>query len=189
MGAACQVCRHPRLVDIHAALLSGTPRRRVARLYGLDRNAVDRHWWQHMPADMRAAAASAGGGPVSMEVLDGRVLLGQAAEVYERAVDLLDRLEQQMSRPGARVDTRSVVAALREQRQALETLAKLNYLVADRPTAMEEVERPEIDAAIVRALEARGVEVVGDRDGDRGAPEGKANRPAQEPRALLANND
>lgn len=162
MGVACQVCRHPRLVDIHAALLSGTPRRRVARTFGVDRNAVDRHWWQHMPDDMRAAAASAGGGPVSMEVLDGRVLLGQAAEIYERAVDLLDRLEEQMSRPGAKVDTRSVVAALREQRQALETLAKINYLVADRPVRMDEAPRPEIDAAILRALEARGVTVEPD---------------------------
>jgi hypothetical protein len=155
MGRACQVCRHPRLTDIHEALLSGVPRREVARRFGLERSAVDRHFKMHIPDAVRAAAQQAG--PVRMSVIDGGVLLGQAAEVYERAVDLFDRLEEQLS-TGA-VDTRSVVAALREQRQALETLAKLNYVVADRPQAPEKVEAPAIDAAIVAALEARRIAV------------------------------
>lgn len=96
-----------------------------------------------------------------MLALDGAVLLGLAAEQYERASTLLDRMEAKMSEPLAKVDARSVVAALREVRQSVETLAKLSFAVQDRPGKPDALEAPELDAAIRRALEARDV-TVGD---------------------------
>lgn len=163
-GSRCQVCTSPDLVAIHEQLLLGAPRRRVARVFGLSHDAMDRHWWKHMPAAMKAAAARATDerGPMSMQALDGEVLLGLAGEQYERSVALLDRLEDQMSVKGARVDARSIVAALREVRQSVETLGKLSFAVQDRPGKPEALEAPAIDAAIRRALETRDVIVTDD---------------------------
>lgn len=161
MPPRCQVCVSPALADIHAALLSGIPRRRVARTFGLSHDAIDRHWAKHIPDAMRAAAAIAAdaAGPVSMQALDGAVLLGLAAEQYERSTTLLDRLEADMSVKGKAVDSRSVVAALREVRQSVETLAKLSFAVQDRPGKPDALEAPELDAAIRRALVARDVDI------------------------------
>lgn len=167
MGNRCQVCASPDVVQIHEALLAGVPRRRIARNFGLDHSAMDRHWKLHVPAQMRGASARAqdARGPTSIDALSGDVLVGLAAEQYERAESLLDRLEQQMAVPGARVDTRSVVAALREVRSSVETLAKLSFAVQDRPQRAAESESPAIDAAIMAALRARDVAV------DEPAPE------------------
>lgn len=167
MGARCQVCASVDVVAIHQALLDGTPRRRVAREYGLDHNAVDRHWAKHMPAQMRAASARAQdmGGPTRVDALNGDVLLGLAAEQYERSIALLDRLENDYAlsgKNGGKVDVRSVVAALREVRQSTETLAKLSFAVQDRPQVADETHAPAIDAAITAALLSRGVEVQAD---------------------------
>jgi hypothetical protein len=49
-----------------------------------------------------------------------------------------------------------VVRALREVRATLETLGKFFVMVEDRPRKQAASERPEIDAAIVAALVARG---------------------------------
>lgn len=137
-------------------LLTGASFRSTARAFGLDRDAVRRHFLNHMPEEMRAAAeaAQAGAGPVRLEAIEGQVLLGQAAEVYQRAIDLADLFEDKLRR-GDEIDSRSVVAALREVRQALETVAKLSFLVQDRPGRSPESEHPELDAAIVQALMAR----------------------------------
>ena len=161
MGQRCQVCIDPEVVAIHEALLSGKPRRAVAREFGLDRNAMDRHWRLHVPAQLRAAAARAEDdkGPLRIESLNGDVLLGLAAEQYERSKDLLDRLETQMSMPGAKVDVRAVVASLREVRQSVESLAKLSFSVSDRPAVPVQSTSLAIDAAIVAALERRNVVV------------------------------
>lgn len=178
MPPRCQVCASAYLADIHAALLSGTPRRRVARQFGLSHDALDRHWWKHVPDAMRAGAALAAdaAGPPSLAAIDGAVLLGLAAEQYERSTALLDRLEADMSVPGKAIDSRSVVAALREVRQSVETLAKLGFAVQDRPGKPEALEAPELDAAIRKALEARDV-VVTDAPADDSA---RAPRPVLE---------
>jgi hypothetical protein len=155
-STTCQVCRHPRLREIHERLLQGEPRRRVAIDFGLSVDAMDRHWWRHMPDDVKAAAdaARSAAGPPRLDAIEGAVLLGQAATVYERAQGLLDTLEGRLQR-GEEVDARSVVAALREVRQSLETVAKLAFAVSDRPTKPVESELPQLDAAIIEALNAR----------------------------------
>lgn len=171
------MCTSPDLVAIHEQLLSGTARRRVARVFGLSHDAMDRHWLKHVPAAMKAAAASAedAAGPITMQALDGTVLLGLAASQYERSVALLDRLEDAMSTPGAKVDTRSVVAALREVRQSVETLGKLSFSVQDRPGKPDVLEDLQLDAAIRKALESRDVKVE-----DAPVPEQRGPRPVLE---------
>jgi hypothetical protein len=160
MGARCQVCASPDLLAIHEDLLTGTPRRRVARTYGLDHSAMDRHWRLHIPAAVRGAAQRAEDStPSRVDAITGDLLLGLAADQFERARDLLDTLESKMSIPGAVIDVRAVVASLREVRQSVETLAKMSHSVEDRPQHAKASTAPSIDAAIMRALESRGVSV------------------------------
>jgi len=132
-----------------------------------------RHWKNHMPAQMKGAAARAEDekGPDRVDVVNGDVLLGLAAAQYERSKDMLDDLEQRMAMPGAIVDVRAVVASLREVRQAIETLAKLSFAVEDRPARPAASENLSIDAAIIKALEERQIHVEA-----RTAPEAPRER-------------
>jgi hypothetical protein len=157
----CSVCRHPRLRDIHEAIVAGVSHREVGRRFGLDRNAIDRHVKLHMP--QIADAGRVGGGDDGLDgldVIDGRLLLAAMVRVHEQARALLANLVLQLEVPGAKVDHRSVVAALREVRQSLESTAKLNFEVADRREGQGDGEQHEaIDQAIVRALRERDVVV------------------------------
>lgn len=158
----CAVCTHFHVREINERLLLGESRRSLAREYGINRNSIDRHWWQCIPQDVKAAAGvqASSDGEVRLDVIDGTLLLGQMARVYERAVSLLDTLEDDMATGDGKVDRRAVVAALREVRQSLVDLAKLNDNVADRQSGTEqEHEDGAIDAAILKALEARDVQV------------------------------
>ena len=173
MSPRCQVCIHPQIVQIHENILAGIPRRRVARVFGIDPSAMARHWKNHMPAQMKGAAARAEdeAGPERIDVVNGDVLLGLAAAQYERSKDMLDDLEMRMAQPGAVIDVRAVVASLREVRQAIETLAKLSFAVEDRPARPAASENLSIDAAIIKALEERQVIVeVPDRPGEYDGP-------------------
>lgn len=148
-------------------MLEGKPLAAVARMFGVDRNALIRHREKHMPDAMREAAenASYAAGPTRLQAVEGEVLLGQAAEVYEKALDTLKDLEK----PGK--DQRARVSALREVRACLEMLAKLSFAIEDRGRGkIDQTGAPAIDAAIVLALNARGIGV------DDSGPERPAER-------------
>lgn len=175
MPPRCQVCTHPKVYVIHQALLTGRPIAQAARQFGLDRNAVTRHMRNHMTDAMREAAQSAQSeaGPVRIDVIEGEVLLGQAAEVYQLALATLEDLEK----PGK--DQRARVSALREVRACLETLAKLSFLIEDRGQGrIEKTTAPGIDAAITTALEERLGMVLD------GAPSAARSEGPREPIAL-----
>jgi len=166
----CQVCRHPRVVEINGRLLAGESQAQIAREYGLSDDSVFRHWKSHIPDAIRQAADAQG--VPRLAVIEGEVLLGQAGVIYERARALLESLD----RDG--VDARARVYALREVRACLETLAKLNAHVAEQSKgAVAQAESSEIDRAIVRALEER----VGHSVNESGPPRPE---PA-EPRAIM----
>lgn len=156
MPPRCQVCAHPRLYKIHEEMLAGKPLAAIARMFGVDRNALIRHKEKHMPDAMRDAAeqARAGAGPTRLQAVEGEVLLGQAAEVYQKALDTLEDLEK----PGR--DQRARVSALREVRACLEMLAKLSFQIEDRGRGkIDQTGAPAIDAAIILALNERGIGV------------------------------
>lgn len=156
-------------------MLSGRAISAIAREFGLDRNALMRHRDAHMADAMRDAAeeARAGGEPRRLGSIEGDVLLGQAAEMYQRAMSTLQDLEV----PGQ--DQRARVSALREVRACLEFLAKLSFQVEDRGAGkITQTEAPAIDAAIIAALEARGVGV------EETAPSAARSEGPREPLAL-----
>lgn len=105
-------------------------------------------------------------------------MLGAMAETHSRALSLLDDLEAQVQAGEGRVKATAVVAALREVRQSLVDLAKLNDSERDRQARTEQTsERPDVDALILDVLAERGI-------GPGAEPEPQdVQRP--EPRALM----
>src|SRR5438093_1818030 len=56
MSRTCTVCRHGELTAIDAGLVGGTPRRELARRYGLSATAVRRHAGAHLTERLARAA-------------------------------------------------------------------------------------------------------------------------------------
>lgn len=166
MSRACSVCSHPKIKRINQELLEGRSGRSVALKYGLHPSSMQRHQTGCIADHLRAAKEQEAerNGPPRLEALEGQVLLAQSALIHERSVSILNELESRMyavdddGKP-VPVDIRAVVAALREVRASLESLAKLSFTVADRPKPQEQTERLEIDDAIMKALAERGVSV------------------------------
>lgn len=158
MSRACTVCTHPRRREIDRALLSGISRRKVAAQFDLGTSSVDRHYREHVLEDVATA-----GGILSAEPVAGQVLLAQAMVIHERAVGIMDTLEERARSEGGNTDWKNTISALREVRSSLTELAKLNWAVADRGSQQDE-ERPEIDAAIMRVLAERDITVTPEQE-------------------------
>lgn len=107
-----------------------------------------------------AANAADAGGTQGIDILDGRQLLLAMQQTMMAAVKLYEKLEGELMDETKAVDRRAVVASLREVRASIESTAKLSFAVQDRPSPPEETERGEIDAAILKALAARDIEVA-----------------------------
>jgi len=58
MSRVCTVCAHPERRAIDAAIVAGTPNRRIATQHGLSEAAVRRHAAEHLPAALVAAAGA-----------------------------------------------------------------------------------------------------------------------------------
>jgi len=56
MTRVCTVCTHQNRAAIDAALVAGTPNRRIATQHGLSEAAVRRHAAEHLPASLVTAA-------------------------------------------------------------------------------------------------------------------------------------
>lgn len=111
-----------------------------------------------MPEDVHEAASAAGaGGFEGIDVFDGRALLEAMQAQMMAAASLFTKLEADLSDEQKTVDTRAVVASLREVRASIEATAKLSFAVQDRPQPAEASDRPELDEAIVQALRARDI--------------------------------
>lgn len=87
MPRPCSTCRHENRRAIELELLSGTPRHRVARKFGLSEPAVRRHFRLHLPA-LLAHADEATRRELAMEVAAAaRQALSDVRWVAERARD------------------------------------------------------------------------------------------------------
>ncbi len=146
MARTCSVCAHPDHLAIDAALLgAGGPKRShrdLALHYGLSRAAVQRHAASHVPEVLRAVQSQAG-------LLHAETMLTELGGLYERTVRLLDRAE-------AAEDHRTVVAAIREARQVVESFAKVGLAMANHQADRDaSAGRADLDDLIERALEDR----------------------------------
>jgi transposase len=125
----CTVCTHDRRADIEAAMLEGTPNRRVAAHYGLSEQAVRRHKRDHLP-DRLLLAREAG------ETASADNLLSQLRDLHARTLAVLGETE-------AARDHQTALRAISEARRNLELLARLTELLGP-----ETVVNVQIDARV-----------------------------------------
>src|SRR5829696_7478950 len=111
MAQACTVCTHPDAVLINEALIiEKVSNRSVAKQYGVDHNAVQRHR-KHVPQLLVKASQA-------MEVAQADDLLDQVRDLQRRALSILDKAE-------AADELRTALAAIAQARGNLELLGKL----------------------------------------------------------------
>src|SRR4051812_2280110 len=96
MPQPCTICRHPERGAIDAALVAGTPNRRIAAQYATARapvteQALRRHRASHVAATLAAAAAE----QAADELLRGTDLLEQLRTLAARAEGILERAERE----------------------------------------------------------------------------------------------
>lgn len=99
MGRACKVCRHPARNEIDRALIGGESSRSIGEKYGLDHTVVHRHYKNHVPAAIQAAAKAAGASPKGLLDAAARELLTAdptkvGAQFYFDAARIFSSLEE-----------------------------------------------------------------------------------------------
>lgn len=130
-GRPCRVCQHPKRPEIDAALRNGEKISTLVKLYGLGEGNLRRHKANHLTAPAEAAPAS-GNDPSKMATL-----------IQLKTMKLLRDAEASGSQ-------RVALAALRQARENLETLAKVR---ATEPAPYDPV-RDEVLTAIRDRLAA-----------------------------------
>src|SRR3989442_9205102 len=111
MPRTCTVCRHRERATIDGALVCGTPRRELARRFGLSATAVRRHAGGHLPKLLARAA------DVERTADAGRLL--------DRVSGLVADLEDMAASAKANADREGFLRVVRELRGALELLGKV----------------------------------------------------------------
>ncbi|WP_375491999.1 hypothetical protein [uncultured Jatrophihabitans sp.] len=114
-SSECTVCTHEKAAEIDADLLSGTPMRTVAGTYGLARSSVGRHRQNHLSAQTITEPPASDEPTPALKLVD----------VHGRLAALVDRLEEVVKVATRTRKAAAAVQAMREQRQALEAIARL----------------------------------------------------------------
>lgn len=120
MGRTCTVCTHPDRDEVEHALMVGRPLRDIAGQHqGLSKTALARHRAEHLPTTLlfaheRSEALRAGG------------LVRQAEALLTKAASLLSAAE-------SAGDRRTALAGVREARECLGLLARLQMQEQLRP--------------------------------------------------------
>ena len=111
----CQVCAHSDVAKIDRMLITGTPQRHVAAQFNVDRSAVQRHAKKHIPEKLIQSQKA-------RELADADALAVHAQELYTAAVGALVNAQDSGK-------AREMLAACREARSCLETIAKITGAV------------------------------------------------------------
>ncbi len=115
MARKCSVCQHPEVDKINRCIASGESHRSIARRFGFSSSTVDRHVNNCLSKQLLAAEEAK---VQAGEATHGERLL-QRAEAYEgKAWHLMKKAEKDG-------DIRAAIAALRETRECMKTLAQL----------------------------------------------------------------
>jgi len=112
MPQPCTVCHHPRLEEINTALVSGTPRLRIAKTFGLKEPAVRYHAGRHLPEYLGLAHRAS-------EV-------ATADRLLEKVRRTVGRLESLVDKADASGDPRTMLLAVRELRPWLELMSTMD---------------------------------------------------------------
>ena len=112
MVLKCSVCKHPKRAEIDRLLLSGEgTNRSIAKDYGLNHNAVQRHRSRHIaPALVKAKE--------HREIVEADSVMSDVVMLRARGIALLDMAESSG-------DIRTACTALREVRGVIDLLARV----------------------------------------------------------------
>lgn len=140
MPQPCSICIHPEREAIDAALVAGTPNRRIATQYGMSEGAVRRHK-AHIPPEVARARDA--------EKVFGREAL--AARIV-RLVEHTEATLKMTDAPEASIADRCVAA--REVRGNLTLIAKIAGEIQTAPTVnvIQSPEWIEVQTVILHAL-------------------------------------
>lgn len=121
MAQQCVTCAHPALDEINIALASGPCTSALSERFGVGQDALRRHRRAHLtPALVRVAAT--------------RRNEGTAISAHDRLESLYDRIDRYLDRIEAKGGIQGVAAVLAECRRTLETIAKMQGELDERPT-------------------------------------------------------
>ncbi len=126
MPRRCTICTHKSRSKIDRALVERRPFRAIARQHSVSKDALVRHFDDHLPAALVKAQEA-------IEAAQADALLAQVVDLRDKALGVLDKAEKSD-------DLRIAVSAIREARGCVELLAKLAGQLKDRkPTFDEEL--------------------------------------------------
>ena len=115
MARTCTVCRSDDAEAINAAIVSGSSQRQVAEAFRVGPASVQRHATTHLPARLKAAAVRADVAGYDVLITRMMALVGEGKQVLEVAKHTAG-------------DQRLVLAAIKELRETLTSLAKFSHI-------------------------------------------------------------
>jgi len=144
MARACTICSHEQAEAIDERLVEGWAHARVAREFGVSRDAVRRHALTHLPLVLARVTEQ-------LQDRRGMSLLERVENLYERADAILIACEQTGRAAQA-------LPAIRELRAVCELLGRVTGELRDSPTTVVNIigssQWGEIRGALLGALEA-----------------------------------
>jgi transposase len=117
MSRKCSICNHPNRTAIDKAIVSGTPIRDIAGQFNVSKSAVYRHK-KHIPEALTKAQAAE-------ETAQADNLLDEIRQLQARTTKILGKAEKAGDLPTA-------LKAIREARECLKMLAKLEGILWER---------------------------------------------------------
>ncbi len=150
-GPPCSICTHGAAQAIDSELVSGLPYRAIAKRHGVTISSLSRHRRDHLSPALTAVDLGTATGTGSGTDGHPETLLRQLYALLGRVRGILDRAEAD-GRPA------TALAAVREARQTLETVARISGALDERPVTniLNLTTSPEwlhVQATILRALE------------------------------------
>ena len=115
MTMVCQVCNHPKRLEIDRELVQGKSHQKIAKQFGVDAQAVWRHSRNHLSYQLSKAYET-------KELGESMDLLARIDQIINRAEQIFQRNYDKESLSG---DTLAL-KALSEQRSTIELLARIS---------------------------------------------------------------
>jgi hypothetical protein len=127
LGNKCQVCRHEQRWQVEILRAAGASFESLAQKFGVDKDAIWRHWTKHVSAEMKAGYLA---GPVQLQEL--------AAKAADTGVSVLDHLHAvrcvlmgHMASMTEAGDGRGAAYVAGRLTSTLETIAKISGELGD----------------------------------------------------------
>ena len=137
------MCEHPKRAEIDQAHVAGASIRDLATRFDRNKDTIQKHVTQHIPAAVQAAAAT-----------DRDVDAGDA--ILEKLRDLARSAERILAKAEKKRDYRTAIAGIRELREQLELQARLLGELKDRQISITNVQLdPQTALSIAQTYVAR----------------------------------